>query len=170
MCCIIIYTLQTVEKKYLHDSNFPYTGIFHTKQQFSLYRYISYKTTFFKIISWSQFMLNFHIFFISSRPMFSAVFFYHYNRQPWCNWNIVETVFCLVVMVFNATFNNISVIVWYRSLQVYQRSYSQVGHRVLSDLKRVSLLKLSDKCPTKSSQVRVRVRASHVGVRVSTLR
>ena len=33
----------------------------------------------------------------------------------------------------------------YRSLQVYQRSYSQVGHRVLSDLKRVSLLKLSDK-------------------------
>jgi hypothetical protein len=33
----------------------------------------------------------------------------------------------------------------YRSLQVYQRSYSQVGHRVSSDLKRVSLLKLSDK-------------------------
>jgi hypothetical protein len=33
----------------------------------------------------------------------------------------------------------------YRSLQVYQRSYSQVEHRVLSDLKRVSLLKLSDK-------------------------
>ena len=33
----------------------------------------------------------------------------------------------------------------YRSLQVYQRSYSQVGHRVLSDLKRVSFLKLSDK-------------------------
>ena len=29
--------------------------------------------------------------------------------------------------------------------QVYQRSYSQVGHIVLSDLKRVSLLKLSDK-------------------------
>ena len=33
----------------------------------------------------------------------------------------------------------------YRSLQVYQRSYSQIGHRVSSDLKRVSLLKLSDK-------------------------
>jgi hypothetical protein len=33
----------------------------------------------------------------------------------------------------------------YRSLQVYQRSYSQVGHRVLSDLKRVSLLKSFDK-------------------------
>ena len=66
----------------------------------------------------------------------------------------------------------------YRSLQVYQRSYSQVGHGVLSDLKRVSLLKLSDKIvrqnvrqnrPTKSFQVgvRVRVRVSHVGVRVS---
>jgi hypothetical protein len=33
----------------------------------------------------------------------------------------------------------------YKSLQVNQRSYSQVGHRVLSDMKRVSLLKLSDK-------------------------
>jgi hypothetical protein len=31
----------------------------------------------------------------------------------------------------------------YRSLQVHQRSYSQVGHRVSSDLKRMSLLKLS---------------------------
>ena len=37
----------------------------------------------------------------------------------------------------------------YRSLQVYQRSYSQVGHRVLLDLKRVSLLKSSDKMSDK---------------------
>ena len=53
----------------------------------------------------------------------------------------------------------------YRSLQVFQRSNSQVGHRVLSDF----TLQMSDQivrqnvrpnCPTKSSQV---------GVRVSTL-
>jgi hypothetical protein len=37
----------------------------------------------------------------------------------------------------------------YISLQVYQRSYSQVGHGVLSDMKRVSLLKLSDKMSNK---------------------
>ena len=46
----------------------------------------------------------------------------------------------------------------YRSLQVYQRSNTQVGQRVLSDFTPTNV---RPNCPTKSSQV---------GVRVSTLR
>ena len=42
----------------------------------------------------------------------------------------------------------------YRSLQVYQRSYSQVGHIVLTDF---TLKIVRQNCPTKSSQVGVRV-------------
>ena len=42
----------------------------------------------------------------------------------------------------------------YRSLQVYQRSNSQVGHRVLSDF---TFKIVRPNCPTKSSQVEVRV-------------
>ena len=64
--------------------------------------------------------------------------------------------------LFAITFKNLfsagTTVSTYRSLQVYQRSYSQVGHRVLSDF---TLKIVRPNCPTKSSQV---------GVRVSTLR
>ena len=54
--------------------------------------------------------------------------------------------------------SRINIISNYRSLQVYQRSNTQVGHRVLSDF---TLKIVRPNCQTKSSQV---------GVRVSTLR
>ena len=48
----------------------------------------------------------------------------------------------------------------YRSIEVHQRSYSEVGHIIVSDLKRVSLKIVRQNRPTKSSQVGVRVRVS----------
>jgi len=57
--------------------------------QFSLYWYISYKTTIFQNIILKS---NHLIFFYQQQiNVFLPFFFHRYNWQSWCKWNIVET-------------------------------------------------------------------------------